>query len=392
MKLHQSSDPILQFLADYSNETLVRTFLDSFGDRRNAELSRLKVRMQGLKAENQALRLGHLPLVPDAVLENEVAIVDGPILTGQVVGIDNLYAVIKLGDGAEYLIPIAEFIEDDQLEIEMDGYVNLIASETSDGIVVSHLEFKKMQNWVELSQAFDSGSNIEVLLHMPVKGGYDASYRDIPTFIPHSHIDLVPGKHVNHLLGTMIKVKLLELDRIANQLVASRRVVMEEIRDGLLASLCPGDMVDGVVQSIADFGAFVELGGLVGLLHISEMGELGWTIEVGAAIRTRVVRTDLEEKRIWLSAKSDAWKHLHGRFAVGGEVDGKIKKLTPTGVIVEIKAGICGWVSQSDFKLAYPNGAIEPKTGAMVSVTIQHINAERGEIKLRMRWPPGSKR
>ncbi len=392
MKLHQSSDPILQFLADYSNETLVRTFLDSFGDRRNAELRRLKVRMQGLEAENQALRLGHLPLMPNAVPEDEVAMTDGAILTGQVVGIDHLYAVIKLGDGAEHLIPIAEFIEDEQLEIEVDSYVNLIASVTSDGIVVSHFAYKKMRHWVELSHAFDGGGNIEVLLHMPVNGGYNASFRDIPAFIPNSHIDLAPGSHINLLLGTKIEVKLLELDRIANHLVASRRLAMEEVRDNLLASLCLGDMVGGVVKNIVDFGAFVELGGLVGLLHISEMGELGWTIEVGASIRTRVVRIDPEEKRIWLSAKSDAWKHLDGRFVVGRELDGKIKKLTPTGVIVEIMAGIRGWVSQSDFKFAYPDAAAEPKVGAMVSVTIQHINVERGEMKLRMRRPPGAKR
>lgn len=392
MKLHQSSDPILQFLADYSNETLVRTFLDSFGDRRNAELRRLKVRMQGLEAENQALRLGHLPLVPDAVLEDEVALADGAILTGQVVGIDHLYAVIKLGDGAEHLIPIAEFIEDEKLEIEMGGYVNLIAYVTSDGIAVSHLEYKKMLHWVELSRAFDGGGNIEVLLHMPVKGGYNASCRGIPAFIPYSHIDLTPGKHVNLLLGTKIEVKLLELDRIANNLVASRRLVMEEIRDNLLASLSLGDMVHGVVEKIVDFGAFVELGGLVGLLHISEMGELGWTIEVGATIKTRVVRIDPEEKRIWLSAKSDAWKHLQGRFAVGSELDGKIKELTPTGVIVEIMEGIRGWVSQSDFKLAYPDAAAEPKVGAKVSVTIQDINVERGQLELRMRRSPRAKR
>lgn len=327
MKLHQSSDPILQFLADYSNETLVRTFLDSFGDRRNAELRRLKVRMQGLAAENQALRLGHLPLVTEAMPEDGVAMADGATLTGQVVGIDHLYAVIKLADGAEHFVPIAEFIEDEQLEIKVDGYVNLIASVTSDGMAVSHLQYKKMLRWVELSHAFDGGANIEVLLQMPVKGGYKASYRGTPAFIPHSHIDLAPGKHVNLLLGTMIDVKLLELDRIANHLVASRRLVMEEVRDSLLASLCPGNMVDGVVQNIVDFGAFVDLGCLVGLLHSSEMGQLARTIEVGESIRTRVVRIDPEQKRVWLSTKPDTWKQLHGRITVGSELDGKIKKL-----------------------------------------------------------------
>ncbi len=392
MKLHQSSDPILQFLADYSNETLVGSFLYSFGDRRNAELRRLKVRMQGLEAENQALRLGHLPRMPDVVSVNELEIFDGAILTGQVVGIDHLYAVIKLSNGAEHLIPIAEFIEDEQLKIEVDGYVNLIASVVSDGVAVSHHEYKKMLHWVELSHTFDGGSNIEVLLQMPVAGGYKASYRGIPAFIPYSHIDLNPGKHVNLLLGTKIEVKLLELDRIADHLVASRKLVMEEVRDNLLASLCLGDVVNGVVQNIVDFGAFVDFGGLIGLLHNSEMGQLATTINVGAAIKTRVVKIDPEQKKIWLSAKPDAWKQLAGHFAVGCTLDGKIKKWTPAGVIVEIMAGINGRVSQSDFELAFPDAVAEPKVGATLRVTIQHINFERRQINLRIPRPLGSKR
>lgn len=394
MKLHQSSDPILQFLADYSNETLVRTFLDSFGDRRNAELRRLKVRMQGLEAENQALRRGHLPLTINAVPEDEVAMADGAILTGQVVGIDHLHAVIKLGDGAEHVISIAEFIEDEQLEIELGGYVNLVASVMPDGIALSHFEFKKMLRWVELAHAFDGGSSIQVLLQMPVKGGYNASYRGLPVFIPHSHIDLAPGKHLDLLLGTMIEVKLLELDHSGNRLVASRKQVMEEVRDSLLASLCPGDMVDGIVKKIADFGAIVDLGGMVGLLHSSQMGPLAGTIEVGATIRTRVVRIDPEQKKISLSAKPvapAAWEQLVARFAVGSKLDGKIKKLTQTGVFVEIMAGISGLVFQPDFKLAYPDAAATPKVGDMVSVTIRDIDVERRRIGLRMRRSPGAK-
>lgn len=394
MKLHQSSDPILQFLADYSNETLVRTFLDSFGDRRNAELRRLKVRMQGLEAENQALRLGHLPLTPEAVPEDEVAMVDGAILTGQVVGIDHLYVVVKLGDGAEHLIQIAEFIEDEQLEIELGGFVNLVASVTPDGIALSHFEYKKMLRWVELVHAFDGGSSIQVLLQMPVKGGYNASYRGLPVFIPHSHIDLAPGKHVDLLLGTMIKVKLLELDRSANCLVASRKQVMEEVRDSLLASLSPGDMIDGVVKNIADFGAFVDLGGMVGLLHSSQMGALAGTIEVGAAIRARVLRIDMEQKKISLSARPvapDAWEQLLARFAVGSKLEGKIKKLTKAGMFVEIMAGINGLIFQSDFKIAYPDGAAAPKIGDLVSVMIRDIDVERRRIGLRMRRPPGDR-
>lgn len=339
MKLHNSSDPILQFLADYSNETLVRSFLESFSDRRNAELRRLRVRMEGLEVENQALRLGHLPLVPDTLPEDEAVMADGAILTGQVVGIDHLYAVIKLGDGAEHLIPNAEFIEDEQLEIEVGGYVNLVATVTPHGIALSHLELKRMQRWVELVHAFECGGSIEVLLQMPVKGGYNASYRGIPMFIPHSHIDLAPGKHVDLLLGTTIEVKLLELDRSSSRLVASRKRIMEEVRDSLLASLHPGDMVDGVVKNIADFGAFVDLGGIVGLLHSSQMGPLAGTIEVGAVIRTRVVRIDREQKKISLTAKpvaakpvaSDTWTQLHASLVVGSKLDGKIKKLTEAG-------------------------------------------------------------
>lgn len=395
MKLHQSSDPILQFLADYSNESLVRAFLDSFGDRRNAELRRLKVRMQGLEAENQALRLGHLPLVPEATAEDAVEMVDGAILTGQVVGIDHLYAVIRLGDGAEHLLPLAEFMEADLLEIAPGDYVNLVAGVMPDGVALSHLEYKKMLRWVELVHAFDSASSVEMLLQMPVKGGYNASYRGIPGFIPHSQIDLMPGKHVDLLLGTLIEVKLLELDRNANRLVASRKQVMQEARDDLLAHLRPGDMVDGIVKNIADFGAFIDLGGLVGLLHSSQMGPLAKTITVGAAVKARVFKIDLENKKISLSAKPsapDPWEQLPARLAVGSKLDGKIKKLTPAGILVELMAGINGLVYQSDVKFAYPDGAAEPKVGDVVGVTIRDIDVERRRIGLRIRRAPATRR
>ena len=387
MKLHQSSDPILQFLADYSSETLVHTFLESFGDRRNAELQRLKVRMRGLEVENQALRLGHLPLVSDAVQEEEVSIADGSILTGQVVYIDHFYAVIKLGDGVEHLIKNAEFIEDDQLEIEVGEYVNLVASVTTEGIALSHLEFKKLLRWGELSDAFNSGGSIEVLLQMPIKGGYKTSYRGIPIFIPHSHIDIAPGKHVDLLLGTMIKVKLLELDCSTNHLIASRKQVMEEDRERFLANLHPGDMVDGVVRNIAEFGAFVDLGGIVGLLHNSQMGPLAGTIKVGTALKTRVVRIDPEHNKISLSAKPvapDIWTQLPARIAVGAKLEGTIKKLTQTGVLVEIMTGINGLVFHSDFKHTYPDGATAPNVGDVVRVTIRDIEAERRRIGLRI--------
>ncbi|GJI89014.1 S1 RNA-binding domain-containing protein [Duganella hordei] len=395
MKLHQSSDPILQFLADYSNETLVRTFLDSFGDRRNAELRRLKVRMQGLETENQALRLGHLPMSPDATLETSVELVEGAILTGQVVGIDHLYSVIKLGDGAEHLIPLAEFIEDELLEIELGDYVNLVASVTPDGVALSHLNYKKMLRWVELVHAFDGNSSIKMLLQMPMKGGYSVSYRGIQGFIPHSQIDLSPGKHVDLLLDTLVEVKLLELDRSANRVIASRKQVMQEARDCFLANLRQGDMMDGVVKNIADFGAFVDVGGIVGLLHSSQMGPLAATIEVGAMIKVRVIKIDLEQKKISLSAKPvapDAWEQVPARLAVGNKLDGKIKKLTQAGVLIEIMAGISGLVFQSDFKHAYPDDSAAPKVGDVVSVTIRDIDVERKRIGLRMRRLQGTKR
>lgn len=395
MKLHRSSDPILQFLADYSNETLVRSFLDGFGDRRNAELRRLKVRMQGLEAENQALRMGHLPLVSDTGAADEVVLAHGDIVTGQVAAIDHLYSVVRLGDSDEYLIPNEEFIEDGELEIEVDDYVNLVASDTPDGIALSHLELKRMQRWVELAHAFDVGDSIEVQLEMPVKAGYSASYRGIPVFIPQSHIDLAPGKHAELLPGTMIEVKLLELDRSANRVIASRRQVMEEARDRLLASLKPGDRVDGVVKNITDFGAFVDLGGMVGLLHNSKMGPLAGTIEVGAAIETRVLRIDLEQMKISLTSKPltvDAWAQLQAQFTVGSRLDGKIKKLTEVGAFVEIMTGISGLVFQSDFKHAFPDSATAPAIGDMISVTIRNIDIERRRIALRLNRPSGAVR
>lgn len=383
MKLHQASDPILQFLADYSSETLVRSFLESFSDRRNAELRRLQVRMQGLETENQALRMGHLPRAPDNASEEEVVMAEGALLTGQVVGIDHLYAVIRLSDGAEHVIPNAEFIEDDQLQIQVGDYINLVVTVTTDGIGLSHLELKRIQRWIELARAFDDGSSIKVELQRPVKGGYSASYRDIPVFMPHTHCDLVPGRHVELLQGMMIEVKLLELDRNLNRAIVSRRLVMEAVRDRLLASLNPGDIVDGVLRNITDFGAFVDLGGVVGLLHNTQMGALAGTLEVGAAIKTRVLKIDREKVKISLTAKpmtSNVWEQL----TVGSKVDGRIKSLTETGAFVEILGGVIGLVYQSDFKYVYPDSTVAPKVGDIVSVLVWNMDIERRRVRLRM--------
>lgn len=388
MKLHHSSDPILQFLADYSSETLVRSFLDGFGDRRNAELRRLKVRMQGLEAENKALRMGHLPLVSDAgAAADEVVLAHGDIVTGQIAAIDHLYSVVRLGGSDEYLIPNEEFIEDGELEIEVDDYVNFVATDTPDGIALSHLELKRMQRWLELAHAFDVGDRIEVQLKIPVKGGYSASYGRIPVFIPQSHADLAPGKHPELLPGAMVEVKLLELDRSANRVVASRRQVMEEARDCFLASLKPGDRVDGIVKNITDFGAFVDLGSMVGLLHNSQMGPLTGTIEVGAAIETRVLKIDLEQMKISLTSKPvtvDAWAELQAKFKVGSSLNGKIKKFADVGVFVEIMTGISGLIFQSDFKHAFPDSVAAPAIGDMINVTIRNIDIERRRIALRL--------
>ncbi len=391
MKLHQSSDPILQFLADYTNDTLVRSFLSGFGDRRNAELRRLKVRMEGLETENRALRLGHLPLLDKSAPVDEIALEDGAILTGQIVGIDHLHIVIRLDDGAEHLIPIAEFIENDLLEIELGDHVNLVVSVIAGGIALSHLAYKEMLLWLELALAFDTDNSVEVLLQMPVKGGYSASYRGLAVFIPSSQSDLAPGRHVEQLLGSMIEVKLLEVDGSAKRLVASRKQVMEERRDSLLASLKPGDVVEGVVKNVTDFGAFIDLGAATALLHASQMGPLAGTVMVGTQIQARVVKVDAEQKKISLSAKPavlDAWEQLPQHVAVGSTIAGKIKKLTAAGAFIEILPGISGLVFQSNLNSAYPDAAIPPRIGDTVSVTVRDIDVERRRIGLRMRRTP----
>lgn len=393
MKLHQDSDPILQFLADYSNETLVRTFLDGFGDRRNAELRRLQVRVAGLEAENRALRNPDTSEAP-AALVDEVAIENGALVTAQIIAIDEFYASVKLDKGTETLVSLAEFIEGQQLQIDVGDYVNFVAKVTSEGIALSHFEYKKMLLWVELLHAFDCSGSVDVTLEKPVKNGYSASYHGVPIFIPHSQSDLMPGKHFEALFGTTISVRLLELDRAVNRVIASRKVLMEEARDALLVSLRPGDLVEGVVKNIAEFGAFIDLGGLVGLLHCSQMGPLADAVVVGASIKTRVFKVDLEQRKVSLSGKpmaADGWEELVSRFAVGSTLKGKIRKLTESGAFVEIVPGVNGLVFQSDLKHLHSNATTAPKVGDVLSVMIRDIDVERRRVGLRVRRPQQAK-
>lgn len=387
MKLHHSNDPILQFLADYSNGTLVGTFLDTFGDRRNAELRRLRVRMQGLEAENRALRTGLLPLSSDTASEYAVAMAVGTVLTGQVIAIDHLYAVIRLDDGVEHLIPNGEFMEDGILSIRPGEYVNVVVTATPEGVALSHLELKRMHRWVELVRVFDGDESIQVQLEMPVKAGYCANYRGVPIFIPYPHIDLMPGKHVEKLLGTMIEVKVLELDRDTNRVVASRKQALEQGRARFIAGLNCGDRVAGVVKNITDFGAFVDLGGTVGLLHNTQMGPLTGTLEVGAPLEARVYKVDREQMKVSLTARPpapDAWSQVQAQLSVGSRVEGKIRNMTEAGVFVEILRGVNGLIYQSDFNNVYPDRATAPQVGDTVSVTIRSLDNERKRIRLRL--------
>lgn len=397
MKLHQSSDPILQFLADYTNDALVHTFLVGFGDRRNAELRRLKVRMEGLEAENRTLRRQQAAPdgqdVPDANADadTDAAPEDGAVLTARVVGIDHLHVVVQLGDGSEHLLPIDECIEDGILEIQVGGYLNLIARVGPEGLALSHLAYKEMLRWLALAQAFDAGKPVEVRWHMPVKGGYSASFLGLPVFIPHSHGDIGPGRQADRLADTLVEVKLLEVDRSAGRLLASRRLAIEERRDRQLEALGVGDMVEGVVTNVTDFGAFVDLGAAVALLHASQMGLLAGVIKVGATVQARVARIDLEQKKVSLSARPAAaarpapWASLPAGIAVGARVEGRIRKILPGGILVELLPGVSGLVYQADFRAVHPDPTRAPGIGDAVGVTIRDIDPERQRIGLRLR-------
>src|SRR5712692_403316 len=327
----------------------------------------------------------------------------GEVITAEVVSVDENFVVVNAGLKSESIIAVEEFRNDaGQVEVKPGDFVSVSIEALEDGYGAARLsrdKAKRMAAWLELEKALETGEKIKGVITGKVKGGLTVMAKGIRAFLPGSLVDLRPVKDTTPFEGKEMDFKVIKLDRKRNNVVVSRRAVLEETagaeREQLLASLQEGATVKGIVKNITDYGAFVDLGGIDGLLHITD---LAWrrvkhpseVLNVGDEVTAKVLKFDAEKNRVSLGLKQlgeDPWVGIGRRYPQGTRLFGKVTNLTDYGAFVEIEQGIEGLVHVSE--MDWTNKNIHPskvvQLGDEVEVMILEIDEDRRRISLGMK-------
>ena len=327
----------------------------------------------------------------------------GQVITAEVVGIDDNFVIVNAGLKSESYIPKEEFMNDrGELEVKVGDFVHVAIEALEDGYGETRLsreKAKRLEAWHELEQAFEEGRIVKGVVTGRVKGGLTVMVNGLRAFLPGSLVDIRPMKDTTPIEGKELEFKVIKIDRKRNNIVVSRRAVLEETmgedREKLLESLQEGSIVKGVVKNITDYGAFVDLGGIDGLLHITD---LAWrrvrhpseVVNVGDEVEAKVLKFDREKMRVSLGLKQlgeDPWVGISRRYPAGTRLFGKVTNLTDYGAFVEIEPGIEGLVHVSE--MDWTNKNIHPskvvQVGDEVEVMILEIDEDRRRISLGMK-------
>jgi small subunit ribosomal protein S1 len=327
----------------------------------------------------------------------------GEVITAEVLRVDQNFVVVNAGLKSESAIPLEEFRDDaGALTIKPGDFVSVSIEALENGYgetMLSREKAKRMAAWLELEAALESGEKVQGVITGKVKGGLTVMAKGIRAFLPGSLVDLRPVKDTTPFEGKTMEFKVIKLDRKRNNVVVSRRAVLEETagaeREQLLSTLAEGAVVKGIVKNITDYGAFVDLGGIDGLLHITD---LAWrrvkhpteVVNVGDEVTAKVLKFDAEKNRVSLGLKQlgeDPWVGISRRYPQGTRLFGKVTNLTDYGAFVEVEAGIEGLVHVSEMdwtnKNVHPSKVVQ--VGDEVEVMILEIDEERRRISLGMK-------
>ncbi len=329
---------------------------------------------------------------------------EGDMVNGTVVKIGYDEVLLDIGYKSEGVIPVRELSirkdADPSTIVSMGDEIEalVLTKEDKDGrLILSKKRAEYERSWNRIEEMFNAGQNVEGEVIEVVKGGLilDIGLRG---FLPASLVDLRRVKDLTAYMGTRIEARVIEMDRNRNNVVLSRRVVLEEARkeerSEILSKLKPGMRLKGNVSSIVDFGAFVDLGGIDGLVHISE---LSWNhvnhpsevVKVGQEVEVEVLDVDMNRERISLGLKQtteDPWRSLVKKYPVGAIVEGKVTKLVPFGVFVELGDGIEGLVHISEMAKAHVDQPSQvTKAGETVHVKVMEIDLDRRRVSLSMK-------
>ena len=327
----------------------------------------------------------------------------GAIVSGVVVDVRTDVVVINAGLKSEGIVPIEQFRNDaGEIDVAVGDTVKVALDALENGFgetVLSREKAKRAMVWDELEQAMEKAETVTGRISGKVKGGFTVDIRDVRAFLPGSLVDVRPVRDPVYLEGKELEFKIIKLDRKRNNVVVSRRAVVEsehsEEREQLLERLQEGAIVTGVVKNLTDYGAFVDLGGIDGLLHITDMA---WkrvrhpseVVEVGAELQVRVLKFDRERNRVSLGLKQlgeDPWDNIARRYPNGARVFGKVSNVTDYGAFVEIEPGVEGLVHVSE--MDWTNKNVNPgkvvQLGDETQVMILDVDAERRRISLGMK-------
>ena len=331
---------------------------------------------------------------------NWAKIKPGAIVKGIVVDVRNDVVVINAGLKSEGIVPIEQFRNDaGEIDVGIGDEVKVALDSLENGFgetVLSREKAKRAMVWDELEEALEANATIVGRISGKVKGGFTVDIKDVRAFLPGSLVDVRPVRDPVYLEGKELEFKLIKLDRKRNNVVVSRRAVVEsehsEEREQLLEKLVEGAVLKGVVKNLTDYGAFVDLGGIDGLLHITDMA---WkrvrhpseVVEVGAELDVRVLKYDKERNRVSLGLKQlgeDPWDNIARRYPSNSRVFGKVSNVTDYGAFVEIEPGVEGLVhvSEMDWTNKNVNPAKVVQVGDEVEVMGLDVDEERRRISL----------
>ncbi|HVN44098.1 MAG TPA: 30S ribosomal protein S1 [Steroidobacteraceae bacterium] len=327
----------------------------------------------------------------------------GMILTGLVVEVTNDVVIVNVGLKSEAVIPLEQFKnERGEVEVKAGEQVEVALDSVEDGTGETRLsreKAKRARTWTRLEEAFNKSEIVTGVITGRVKGGFTVEIENVRAFLPGSLVDVRPVRDTSYLEGKPLEFKVIKLDQKRNNVVVSRRAVVEQEfsaeRSALMDNLQEGAVVRGAVKNLTDYGAFVDLGGIDGLLHITDMA---WkrvkhpseVVKVGDEIEVRILKFDRERSRVSLGLKqlgADPWQNIARRYPPGTRVFGKVTNIADYGAFVEIEDGVEGLVhvSEMDWTNKNVNPAKVVHTGQEVEVMVLDVDEERRRISLGLK-------
>jgi small subunit ribosomal protein S1 len=332
----------------------------------------------------------------------------GSVVTGRVIRIDDDFAVVDVGLKSEGRVPLKEFAPQGQTaEVKPGDVIELFVEryEDRDGaIVLSREKARREEAWTNLEKSFTAQSRVNGVIFGRVKGGFTVDLGGAVAFLPGSQVDIRPVRDVGPLMGSPQPFQILKMDRARGNIVVSRRAVLEETRaeqrSELIQGLKEGMILDGVVKNITDYGAFVDLGGVDGLLHVTD---IAWrrinhpseALTIGQAVRVQVIRFNSETQRISLGMKqlmSDPWEGVAIKYPVGAKFSGRVTNITDYGAFVELEPGVEGLVHVSEMswtkKNVHPGKIVA--TSQEVDVLILDVDEPKRRISLGLKQAQGN--